>query len=128
MRPSEYLALRWRDIGWDCGTISVVRTLHKNEGQWTFSDTKRVRSRRVVKLQMWVLNLLRKLKGGADEAGAACASGFADLIFTTARGEPIVEEYLVKQHFKPILRDAGWPESRLYDLRHTSATLPLTVV
>jgi integrase len=35
MRPSEYLALCWRDIDWDRGTISVVRTLHRNEGQWS---------------------------------------------------------------------------------------------
>jgi integrase len=127
MRPSEYLALCWRDIDWGRGTISVVRTLHRNEGQWTFADTKRARSRRVVKLQLWVLDLLRKLKGRADEAGAACASVFADLIFTTTRGEPIAEEYLVKKHFKPILREAGLPNIRLYDLRHTSATLALTV-
>lgn len=127
MRPSEYLALCWRDINWDRGTISVVRTLHKNEGQWTFSDTKRVRSRRVVKLQMWVLDLLQKLKGGADEAGAARDSEFADLIFSTTRGEPINEDYLVKKYFKPLLREAGLPNIRLYDLRHTSATLALTV-
>jgi integrase len=127
MRPSEYLALCWRDIDWDRGTISVVRTLHKNEGQWSFADTKRVRSRRVVKLQMWVLDLLRRLRARADEAGTACDSVMADLIFTTARGEPINEEYLVKRHFKPLLREAGLPNIRLYDLRHTSATLALTV-
>jgi integrase len=127
MRPSEYLALCWRDIDWGRGTISVVRTLHKNEGQWIFSDTKRVRSRRVVKLQRWVLDLLRKLKAGADERGAACGSIFAELIFTSARGEPINEEYLVKKHFKPLLREAGLPNIRLYDLRHTSATLALAV-
>jgi integrase len=127
MRPSEYLALCWRDIDWDRGTISVVRTLHKNEGRWTFADTKRARSRRVVKLQMWVLDLLRKLKGRADVVGAACDSVFADLIFTTARGEPINEDYLVKKHFKTLLREAGLPNIRLYDLRHMSATLALTV-
>ena len=127
MRPSEYLGLCWRDIDWGRGTISVVRTLHKSEGQWTFADTKRVGSRRVVKLQSWVLNLLRKLKGRADEVGTACDSVFADLIFTTARGEPINEEYLVKKHFKPLLRDAGLPNIRLYDLRHTCATLALAV-
>jgi integrase len=126
MRPSEYLALCWRDIDWDRGTVSVVRTLHKNEGQWIFADTKRVRSRRVVKLQMWVLDLLRKRKGVLGETGAACDSVFADLIFTNARGEPINEEYLVKKHFKPLLREAALPNIRLYDLRHTSATLALT--
>ena len=126
MRPSEYLALCWQDIDRDRGTISVVRTLHRNEGQWTFADTKRVRSRRVVKLQVWVLDLLRKLKGGANEARAR-DSVVSDLIFTTARGEPINEEYMVKKHFKPLLREAGLPNIRLYDLRHTSATLALTV-
>ena len=124
MRPSEYLALCWRDIDWDRGTVSVVRTLHKNEGRWAFADTKRVRSRRVIKLQMWVLDLLRTLKG---EAGAARDPVFADLIFTSTRGEPINEEYLVKKHFKPLLREAGLPNIRLYDLRHTAATLALAV-
>ena len=46
---------------------------------------------------MWALDLFRKLKGGADEAGAGCDSVFAELIFTTARGNPINEEYLVKK-------------------------------
>jgi len=129
MRPSEYLALRWQDIDWERRTVSVVRTLHKNEGQWAFADTKRVRSRRVVKLQEWVLRLLLKLKGKTKEAGVESLhdSVFSDLIFTTPRGEPINEEYLVRKHFKPILREAGLPNIRLYDLRHTSATLALTV-
>lgn len=127
MRPSEYLALSWRDIDWDRGTVSIVRSLHKHEGQWIFADTKRVRSRRIVKLQTWVLELLRKLKGEDDAGGKTCDSAFAGLIFTTPSGEPINEEYLVKKHFKPLLRETGLPNIRLYDLRHTSATLALTV-
>lgn len=127
LRPSEYLALCWRDIDWDRGTVSIVRTVHKNEGQWSFADTKRAGSRRVVKLQTSVLGQLRKLKGSADHAGTLCDSVFTDLIFTTARGEPINEEYLVKKHFKPLLREAGLPNIRLYDLRHTAATLALAV-
>ena len=34
---------------------------------------------------------------------------------------------LVYNHFKPILKRAGVPNIRLYDLRHTAATLALTV-
>lgn len=127
MRPSEYLGLCWRDINWDRGTVSVVRTLQRNDGQWTFTDTKRARSRRVVKLQRWVLELLRTLKNKTEDAGLMRDAAFAELIFTTPRGEPINEEYLVKKHFKPILREAGLPNIRLYVLRHTSATLALTV-
>jgi integrase len=82
---------------------------------------------RVIKLPTWVLELLRKLKVEADADAETCDSAFADLIFTAAHGEPINEEYLVKKHFKPLLREAGLPDIRLYDLRHTSATLALTV-
>jgi integrase len=126
MRPSEYLGLCWRDIDWDRGTVSVVRSIHRHDGQWTFADTKRARSRRIVKLQTWVFGLLRQLRDGTHSS-AVSDSAFADLIFTTARGEPINEEYLVKKYFKPLLREAGLPNIRLYDLRHTSATLALTV-
>ena len=34
---------------------------------------------------------------------------------------------LVYKHFKPILKRLGLPNSRLHDLRHTAATLALTV-
>ena len=127
MRPSEYLALCWRDIDWDRGTVSVVRSIHRHDGQWAFTDTKRVRSRRLVKLQTWVLELLRGMKDKTEEASETCDTAVTNLIFTTAHGEPINEEYLVKKHFKPLLREAGLPNIRLYDLRHTSATLALAV-
>lgn len=127
MRPSEYLALCWRDIDWDRGTVSIVRSIHRHDGQWAFTDTKRVRSRRLVKLQTWVLELLRGMKDKTEESGKTCDTAVANLIFTTTHGEPINEEYLVKKHFKPLPREAGLPNIRLYDLRHTSATLALTV-
>ena len=57
----------WHDIDWEHGTISVVRTLGRNDGQWRFAETKRARSRRVVKLQTWVLNLLKEVRYEALE-------------------------------------------------------------
>ena len=49
-----------------------------------------------------------------------------DLVFATATGQPLDENNLARRHFKPILRRAGLPEHvRLYDLRHTCATLLL---
>jgi integrase len=125
MRPSEYLALRWQDINWERGTVSVVRTLQRKEGKWHFVEPKRVRSRRVVKLQGWLLNLLKKRRKEKPEG--ECDPAFSGLLFTTAFGEPINEDYLVKRHFKPILRQAGLQDIRLYDLRHTTATLALTL-
>jgi integrase len=58
-RPSEYLALKWQDIDWQRGTASIVRTLERaSGGGWRFAETKRPRSRRIIKLQEWVLELL----------------------------------------------------------------------
>ena len=54
MRPSEYLALKWSDIDWQRGAASVSRTIQVSGSAWSFDDTKRKRSRRVVKLQSFV--------------------------------------------------------------------------
>ena len=47
------------------------------------------------------------------------------LIIRTPRGRPIHERNLVQRAFKPLLKRAGLPDLRLYDLRHTFATLAL---
>jgi integrase len=51
----------------------------------------------------------------------------ADLIFVTEFGRPVNVNSLVYKHFKAILKRAGLPNIRLYDLRHTAATLALSV-
>jgi integrase len=51
MRPSEYLALTWSDFNVEGGTVCVSKTLEWQEREWRFADTKRARSRRMIKLQ-----------------------------------------------------------------------------
>lgn len=49
-----------------------------------------------------------------------------DLVFANSLGRPLNLTNLVKRHFKPILQKAGLSEAiRLYDLRHSCATLLL---
>ena len=45
------------------------------------------------------------------------------LLFRARRGGPIRESRFVQDHFKPLLRSAELPAIRLYDLRHTAATI-----
>jgi integrase len=125
MRPSEYLALQWSDIDWDRGTVSVVRTLEKVKGSWRFADTKRDRSRRVIKLQERVLEMLKGLQARTSQRCKCDSPDAADLVFATANGRPINSDKLA-QRFKAILRQTGLPTIRLYDLRHTAATLALS--
>jgi len=122
MRPSEYLGLKWQDIDWTRQTLSVVRSVRMVDGRWCFCDTKRSRSRRPIKLQRWIVALLRDLQT------KACASDVCpeahDLVFRTLLGQPINADYLAK-HFRSILDVAGLPRIRLYDLRHSAATIAL---
>lgn len=119
MRPSEYLALTWSDFDLERGAVSVSKTLQRRERRWLYEDTKRERSRRTIKLQSWVIALVRKLEEKAKAAGVKPN----DLVFTSERAGPIHEAKLVERHFKPLLVTAGLPNIRLYDLRHTAATL-----
>jgi integrase len=121
MRPSEYLGLTWNDIDLDRGTVSVSHTLEWRKGGWEFAETKRARSRRLIKLQAWVVALLRKQAPKEMEARGDL------LLFRARRGGPIRESRFVQDYFKlkPLLKSAELPAIRLYDLRHTAATISL---
>jgi integrase len=124
MRPSEYLALKWQDVDWVRGTVSVVRTLEWRNG-WRFAETKRSRSRRIIKLQEWVLEILRELQARTTEPTSSRGAEATELVLSTPTGRPIHSDKLAKR-FKAILRQFGLPVIRLYDLRHTAATLALS--
>jgi len=47
------------------------------------------------------------------------------LLFRARRWGPIREPRFVQDYFKPLLRSAELPAIRLYDLRHTAATISL---
>ena len=121
MRHSEYLALKWSDIDWQRGTVSVSRTIQRLGSEWRFDNTKRKRSRRVVKLQGFVLGAL----GSLPKAQIVAPEGnprFNDLIFHTGTGDPLRQQ-TVKREFGRLLGTAGLRPIRLYDLRHTAASL-----
>src|SRR6266849_2729201 len=122
MRPSEYLGLKWRDIDWARQTVSVVRSIRRVDGRWCCCDTKRSRSRRPIKLQRWIAALLRDLQTRPSPHDL-CPEAH-DLVFRTSSGQPINADYLAK-HFRSILDSAGLPRIRLYDLRHSAATIAL---
>ena len=119
MRPSEYLGLTWNDVNLDRGTVSVSHTLEWRKCAWQFAETKRSRSRRLVKLQAWVVAILRERVPKENEAAGDL------LLFRARRGGPIRESRFVHDHFKPLLRSAELPAIRLYDLRHTAAAISL---
>ena len=90
---------------------------------WKFAETKRPSSRRQVKLETWVAIELRRLHA-VDIANPGTNPDAAPQIFKTRLGQSINSDYLARE-FKRLLTEAGLPQMRLYDLRHTAATLAL---
>ncbi len=114
---------------WRCWYFSkIARTLEPIKGGgWRFADTKRARSRRLVKLQASVLKLLADYRDAQvrDRDASNGDVAAADLIFVNSSGNPLNERNLVQRNFQVILKRAKLPRIRLYDLRHTAATLAL---
>jgi integrase len=102
MRPSEYLALKWSDIDWQRGAASVSRTIQVSGTGWAFDDTKRKRSRRVVKPQSFVLAALHALRGKQRTGGEGNCFSANDLIFVTGTGMPI-RQRMAKREFHRLL-------------------------
>ena len=122
MRPSEYLALKWSDIDWHRGAASVCRTIQHSKAGFLFDDTKRKRSRRVVKLQDFVVKALTNLRKTQSLASNTGCQVEHDLIFRSGTGLPLRQRN-VERDFRRLLEVAGIRSIRLYDLRHTAATL-----
>jgi integrase len=118
LRPSEYLALRAGDFDPGRSALTITRTVERNKGSWRFAETKRPRSRRRVAVPNEVAELLRT-RMASDHPGAD------RLLFRSSTHGPLHERNLVQRVFKPLLQRVGLPNIRLYDLRHSFATLAL---
>lgn len=127
MRPEEYLALQWSDIDFDRNTAQVRRALVRHKKSWSFEEPKTARSRRKIFLPSQVLNKLvthKRMQGERRLKLGAAWQAF-DLIFCSEEGTPLSIPNLTYRYYRPILKKAKIPQIRLYDLRHSCATLLL---
>jgi integrase len=125
MRPSEYLALKWNDIDWQRSCTSVSRTIQEKGSGWTFDDTRRKHSRRVVKLQSFVSAALMSVRNSQLLVSVGEPNVERDSIFRSSAGDPL-KQNAIKREFRRLLDAAGIRTVRLYDLRHTAATLAIS--
>lgn len=127
MRPEEYLALQWADVDMTTGAAQIRRALVRHKKSWSFEEPKTARSRRTVFLPTPVLRKLvaHKRKQGASRLKLGAAWHSHDLIFCSEEGTPLSIPNLTYRYFRPILTKAKLPRIRLYDLRHSCATLLL---
>ena len=127
MRPGEALGLRWGDIDFQRGRVQVQRALSKKGSKWSLEEPKTARSRRSIPLPPSVVKDLKEHRNNQIEEKLKTKSYIDhDLVFAGKYGEPLDHKNILNRHFKPLPRDAGLPDIRLYDLRHTCATLLLS--
>ncbi|REJ79052.1 MAG: site-specific integrase [Acidobacteria bacterium] len=107
-------------------TLTVKRALIRLPKQdWYFSELKTNSSRRTLPLPHSLIADLRKHR--ADQLEERLRSENwedNDLVFPTSIGTPLTHTSVTKV-FKRVLKRAGLSGLRLYDLRHTHATLLL---
>lgn len=125
LRPSEAIALKWSDIAdRDLRVQRSLIWLSREKGGPVFADTKTGRARTVA-IGERLLRILQRQRVRQAEWRLKMGASYLDqgLIFASETGGPLQLRNIIGRHFKPLLRRAELPDIRLYDLRHTHATL-----
>ena len=128
MRPGEYIALQWKDVDLVSGSLTVRRTVKiRKGGGFYYSTPKTAKSNRHLTLSPNLIAALKKHRRDQLEAKMEIRDVYRenDLIFANEIGDPMLLGNIRRRSFDPIVKDAGLPKIRIYDLRHTSATLLL---
>lgn len=113
MRLGEMRALRWGDINWSRGTVTVRRSY--SWGEESTPKSGKVRSIVMPDQAAAALDQLSR-RGDFTEPD--------DLVFISPTGS-YIEESALRRRFYTALDDAGLPRIRLHDLRHTFGTLAI---
>ena len=123
MRRGEVLALRWKHVDLDRGTLRVMQSLEQTKNGLRFKDTKTSKVRAIV-LPAYAVEELRRLKRQQAEELLALGVGQTGdtLVCCRADGEPLQPRSLTHQFAKLGKDMKGLPRLRFHDLRHTHAT------
>jgi integrase len=129
LRRGELFALRWSDIDVSHGIMQIRRTANRYAGYgFVENDPKTKRSRRNIILSDVALQALQDQRALRDKIKTKAGERWKeqDLVFPSRSGGFFDPDTLVK-HFHLLLDKAGLPRIRFHDLRHSAATILLTM-
>jgi integrase len=128
MRRGECLALRWRDVDLDAGTVSVRRSAGMvrvaGEGAEVVEGGTRSGKPRVVDLDDDAAAVLRSWRRERGSMALQLVTP-GSLVFGDIEGQHRNPEHVSRQFVRDVERCGQVPAVRLHDLRHTHATLLL---
>ena len=125
LRPGELLALKWEDVDLEAGALSVRSSVSEDEGGPVIREETKTSAGRRLELLPVAVEALKKHRLRQNEERLRYQGLWRDLglIFPSTTGTIMRRNNLHRRSYKPLLRRAGLPDIRLYDLRHTFATL-----
>ncbi len=128
-RPEEYFGLRWSEVDLDAGSIRVTKVLVRLRGNgWSLEEPKTSSSRRTIRLSPPTVAALRAHRRRQAEERLALGPCYENhgFVFASRTGAPLEIHNIRQREFKRAAKQAGLPAGvRLYDLRHSMATLLL---
>ena len=127
MRQGELFGLKWTDLQWHSGNLHIQRQVQNIPGKGSsFVEPKTRAGKRTIKLGEGTLQVLREHREQQclRREIAGCRWKENDLIFPSSVGTPGDPSNL-RVDFLKVLANAGLPQMRFHDLRHTAASLLL---
>jgi integrase len=129
MRRGEMLGLRWSDIDLVRGSLQVRRSMNRvGKSGVVESSPKTAKSRRSIVLPRFVIEVLKQHRIRQAEARLKAGERWEDhdWVFCNIYGR-FLEPVIVHRLFKALLKEAGLPQIRFHDLRHSAATFLLSM-
>jgi integrase len=134
LRRGELMGLKWQDINFDTGVLQVRRILSrvptKMPGKgYVEAEPKTQKSRRSIVIAPFALEALQQHRVSQLEAKVTAGSAWQehDYVFCTSIGTHLNPTRDILDQLKVLLKKAGLPNIRFHDLRHSAATLLLSV-
>jgi integrase len=129
MRLGELLALRWSEVDMTRGILQVRRTVNRIKGFGiTESEPKTESSKRSIVLPPFVIDTLVQHRASHNDARIKAGFKWQELglVFPNTQGGYMRRPKLHRM-YKKLLKVAGLPDIRFHDLRHSAATIFLSM-
>ncbi len=129
MREGELLGLRWQDVDLQKGTLQVCRTVgYASRKGFYVNEPKTVKGRRTLTLPQFAIEPLVRHRVAQKAARLQAGPQWVDndLVFPNDEGGFIIAKTLRRRWYR-LLQEIGLPRIHFHDLRHSAATILLSM-